>query len=263
MEKAMYVGENRGMRHARGFTLVELSLSMAFIGILSILIVLVIRSAVVSYHRGITLNLINTVGSEVVDDFRKSIQGASVSKAICSGDKDEEKDCLLTNTRKYDGGSGGALFGAFCTGKDSYVWSSGYVIGSKEQSTPRLVVSVGGEEQPVENPRLIRVKDARGEVCREMEKMNLTDGGNDYNLNLSNFEDAYYVLSQNSDGGVVVYDLSVDSVIKSGAGDLYTVSVTFGTPWSGAGITSDACDVSDSGCAINEFKFTALTKGDK
>ena len=50
----------------RGFTLVELSLSMTFIAILSIIIVLVINGAVSSYSRGITLNLINTVGNEVV-----------------------------------------------------------------------------------------------------------------------------------------------------------------------------------------------------
>ena len=41
-----------------GFTLIELSLSLVFVGILSIMMVLIISNTVSSYRRGITLRLI-------------------------------------------------------------------------------------------------------------------------------------------------------------------------------------------------------------
>ena len=61
-----------------GFTLVELSLSMLFIGILSISIVLIINNTVSAYRRGLNLSQINTVGSELVDDMRAAVQNSSV-----------------------------------------------------------------------------------------------------------------------------------------------------------------------------------------
>ena len=60
----------------KGFTLVELSLSLAFIGILSITIVLIINNAITTYRRGLTLNQINTVGMDLVDDMRATIQNS-------------------------------------------------------------------------------------------------------------------------------------------------------------------------------------------
>ena len=53
----------------KGFTLVELSLSIAFIAILSITVALIINDAISTYRRGLTLNQINTVGMDLVDDM--------------------------------------------------------------------------------------------------------------------------------------------------------------------------------------------------
>ena len=67
-----------------GFTLVELSLAMAFVGVLSVAVVLIISNTVSAYRRGLTLSRVNMVGSDLVDDMRSSVQGSSAKSLIFS-----------------------------------------------------------------------------------------------------------------------------------------------------------------------------------
>lgn len=130
----------------KGFTLIEISLSVAFIGILSIIIVLLINNSIATYRRGATLNRLNSVGMDVVDDLRHAVQsspGYSISR-LCpvyySGRPLD--DCTKDNGRnfmfvtkyaevryRHDSSSIGRnipVYGAFCTGTYSYIWNSGY-----------------------------------------------------------------------------------------------------------------------------------------
>ena len=59
-----------------GFTLIELSLSIAFISVLSLAVALIITNSISAYHRGLVLNQINTTGMELVDDMRAAVQNA-------------------------------------------------------------------------------------------------------------------------------------------------------------------------------------------
>lgn len=137
--------------YREGFTLIELALSMVFVAILALAIALVIRDTIASYRRGLTLNQINTVGMDMVDDMRAAVQN-SQSKSVLN-------DCLKYYYSNNDGGEeGGAynsckddqgynfvywvkeeevtlntkpigtmpVYGAFCTGTYSYIWNSGY-----------------------------------------------------------------------------------------------------------------------------------------
>ena len=64
-------------RNKRGFTIIELSLSIAFIAILSITMVLIITNTISTYRRGLMLNQINTTGMDLVDDLRAAVQNSS------------------------------------------------------------------------------------------------------------------------------------------------------------------------------------------
>ena len=64
-----------------GFTLIELSLSMVFVGILSVAVVLIISDTVASYRRGLTLAQVNTAGLDIVDDMRLAVSNSS-AKAV-------------------------------------------------------------------------------------------------------------------------------------------------------------------------------------
>ena len=120
-----------------GFTLVELSLAMAFVGVLSVAVVLIISNTVSAYRRGLTLSRVNMVGSDLVDDMRSSIQGSSAKSLISSCRNDSacvednahnyvavnRKTTVTINGTPYDDVP---IYGAFCSGTYSYVWNSGY-----------------------------------------------------------------------------------------------------------------------------------------
>ena len=141
------------MKTSRGFTLVELALSMVFIGTLSILIALVISNTVQSYQRGVVLNQVNTVGMDLVDDMRSAVQNSSANAAtsLCvdfyAEGSDARTRCLedgaesFVHVTKYgmvqkpnsDADNRDRitvmevpLYGAFCTGSYTYIWNSGY-----------------------------------------------------------------------------------------------------------------------------------------
>lgn len=133
-----------------GFTLIELSLAMVFISLLSLAIVLIIMNTISSYRRGVTLSAVNTTGSQIVDDFRVAIQNGTASsiEKLCSvqysnskADESTVKKCVDDGAKnfvsitfsgkvKLPGDSTEKtkvpLYGALCTGTYSYIWNSGY-----------------------------------------------------------------------------------------------------------------------------------------
>lgn len=142
----------------RGFTLVELALAMAFVGVLSISIVLIISNTVTAYQRGLTLTRVNSVGTDLVNDMRLTISnssargivdicGTAMFRSGVDGDSltslgtADAGNCRKDNAYKYiyvvnekqvefeDGSSKTIpIYGAFCTGNYSYLWNSGYFI---------------------------------------------------------------------------------------------------------------------------------------
>ncbi len=187
----------------KGFTIVELSLSIAFIGTLSIIVVVMINNAVASYHRGIILNEVNTVGMDLVEDMRLSVQNSEAKKLMnecneiyynddSSNAADECKEdgakSFVTVVKYADVKVGNSdsinapVYGAFCTGSHSYLWNSGYFFARRE-----------GENIKIENSnwltlkyklndetatatanefRLLKVKDEGRWVCKSL----ATDG---------------------------------------------------------------------------------------
>lgn len=186
-----------------GFTLVELSLSMAFIGVLSIIIVFVINGAVSSYRRGITLNLVNTVGTEVTEEIKTTVHKAPMImsfESLCRGvygDGNGKDKCLNNNgagliavSQKgdiYKGVDevfkGVPVYGAVCLGNYSYIWNSGYFFNSDyEVKTQDGNGTLGKLSFGVKNGdsyteiwgmnegfgRLLRIKDEKRAVCRDL-----------------------------------------------------------------------------------------------
>lgn len=143
---------NKDMKRAcGGFTLIELSLSMIFIAILSLTVVLLIQNISASYRRGLILNQVNTVGMDLVDDFRISIQNASSDPVtrMCEIyyplDSADRNNCIADGANsfvsvtkraqvkvegKYIGGGADdsymPVYGALCTGTYTYIWNTGY-----------------------------------------------------------------------------------------------------------------------------------------
>ena len=128
-----------------GFTLIELSLSLIFIAILSLMLVFLINNVSASYRRGITLNQVNSVGMDLVDDFRVSIQNATsdpvtrMCEIYYKPSSDDRRKCEEDNGYSFvyfvkmgtvtsDGQNYGLMpvYGGICTGTYTYIWNSGY-----------------------------------------------------------------------------------------------------------------------------------------
>ena len=202
----------------KGFTLIELSLSIAFIAVLSITIVLIISNTVSSYHRGLTLSKINTVGMDLVDEMRATLQ-SSPSRSVtdeCAKNYPESdspsspyQKCLADGARMFVVGmkradvtiggetvEGAPVWGTFCTGKYSYIWNSGYFFNSDytvEDGASRVDFSYRASADTdasitVSEFKLLKVQDDTRAVCASLLKIsdNINDNDYDYKENMGN-----------------------------------------------------------------------------
>ena len=249
----------KSMMKRQGFTLVELSLSLVFIGVLSIIIVLIINNTVMAYQRGVVLNQINTVGMDLVDDMRAAVQGSPALDNKCGDDSEcvsftYKGTKIINNAEKNDV----PLYGGVCTGRYTYIWKSGYLSDNDE------MVKVNGEEF-----RLAKIKDNKRELCAKYMSMNDSEK-NGVNFEIGD-EGREELLAE--ENGLVLYDLHASKpAISTATGSAYySVSFILGTKEGGADITAtgDYCvppkdaNSNFNYCAINKFSFAAQAGGIK
>ena len=277
-----------------GFTIIELSLSLVFIAILSIAVTLVITGAISSYRRGLTLNKINSVGSSLVDELRSTIKESKTSKmsdacsqfagnkkANCESDGASKLVQVVKRANvsiKGKGGEGGIgevpVYGAFCTGVYSYVWNSGYVLNDDyEVGVGPAKLRVGDNTQ-FEKFRLMKVKDQGRKVCGSV----LDDNYNDNTVN----DESLFISSENGEpeellskeSGLAIYDLTTSIAEQTGREKdvFYYTSFILGTVQGGVNVNAagDFCATPEGYdnalenldyCAINKFNFAAMATG--
>ena len=240
----------------KGFTLIELSLSIVFIAILSITMVLMINEAISSYRRGITLNRLNTVGMDVVDDIRAAVQNSSSRAAVenCEAFYDDNKTardrCESNNgygfvsvTKKLSVKIKGRttvtvpVYGVFCAGDYSYIWNSGYyfnkddyvVDNGNSNSGPATLRYMNDKGEVVSAPagfKLLKVEDKGRRVCTVATKPSSDVYRTEYSsfngaFDISEFEplgeDPVEVLSKEKENNLAVYGLDVAQPATSNA----------------------------------------------
>lgn len=272
----------------KGFTLVELSLSIAFIAILSITIALIINDAISTYRRGLTLNQINTTGMDLVDDIRTAVQNspASSPRNSCKNYKDDfQKNCEENNgmrlmnvakTGKVNNIEDTPLYGAFCTGAYSYIWNSGYLFLENGGNKATYAVYEGDKKTEEWNDfRLLKVEDRQRAVCGSV----LPDKYNNSEDIESEFKgkDKGPVVLLANDGANPLALYSFTSALPAVDGlnsaAFYSMSFILGTVQGGINVMSmgNFCAAPESFdsaenfdyCAINKFNFAAQANGRK
>lgn len=260
--------EMRKIGYKKGFTLVELSLSIAFISILSITIALIINDAISTYRRGLTLNQINTVGMDLVDDIRAAVQN-SPSKAV-------EEDFVFKKKAEVsvdndDNWINVPIYGTFCTGSYSYIWNSGYLYSNeygKEIEMNPVKLKYNNETEIKEGFRLLKVKDRSRAVCKEVR------GDSDI-IDISGYdvlvEEPVILLANDTSNSLALYDLSVAAPASNTLGNslFYSISFILGTVQGGINVMSSGnfCKApaeynsNFDYCAINKFNFAAQATG--
>lgn len=270
----------------KGFTLVELSLSIAFIAILSITIALIINDAISTYRRGLTLNQINTTGMDLVDDIRTAVQNspASSPRNSCKNYKDDfQKNCEENNgmrlmnvakTGNVNNIEGTPLYGAFCTGAYSYIWNSGYLFLENGGDKATYAVYEGDKKTEEWNDfRLLKVEDRQRAVCGSV----LPDKYNNSEDIESEFKgkDKGPVVLLANDGANPLALYSFTSALPAVDGlnsaAFYSMSFILGTVQGGINVMSmgNFCAAPESFdsaenfdyCAINKFNFAAQANG--
>lgn len=246
-----------------GFTLIELSLSMVFLSILSLLIVFIIGDTVASYRRGLTVSQINTVGIEVVDDMRTAIQNASSAPVtnLCeefyANNSALQAECLNDDAFnfvsierkanvKVNGQSIGdvPVYGAFCTGTYSFIWNSGYFESSEAEVSvgvdPAYLVYMDGygtlkelhySERDIDGSkpfRLLKVRDANRAICTSVVRpYNATTGEYAANYNLPTVISNRFDIS----GGFgTISEEPVDAILADSYNDLSLYSLDIARP---------------------------------
>jgi Tfp pilus assembly protein PilE len=233
-------------RFKDGFTLVELSISIAFIAILSITITLLTTNIIASYQRGLTLKQINTTGTDLINDIKSSISNSSSKnltdlcgstyadesvREACENDKAQNFVSLSRSaTVTLNGESIGVMpvYGAFCTGTYSYIWNSGYFFsGDHGVSLPAaklIYKNEDGAQKTAENFRLLKLNDPSRSVCvamtlngsaTSMNEANYNPGVTEFSneINISNLglvsSDPIELLDPNNEYDLALYGLAV------------------------------------------------------
>lgn len=124
-------------KQQQGFTLIELMLSVVFIGFLLVTIALTIMQMMSLYNKGLTLKEVASVSRVVVRDMQQNISGADMFKLKYEDESNPEPGAQMVvastlqeadeyNVDYYNNDAGGRL----CTGVYSYIWNTGQALGS-------------------------------------------------------------------------------------------------------------------------------------
>ena len=281
-----------------GFTLVELSLSLVFIATLSLIIALLISNTVSSYQKGLILKQVNTLGMDIVDDMRSAIQGSSTksltsdcgsfynnnASIVSCESRGGREFATMTKTGSVQISSGKAeksnvpLYGAFCTGRYSYIWNSGYFFTTKVEGYPKITGASKasfkygtGSGTTISDFRLLKIRDDNRAVCISANSMtgdiiDITSFGNAVS-------ETPVDLLKSQELGLAIYNMTASTPVSSAAINsvFYTVSFILGTVQGGVDITAsgnfcatpnDYKDENFDYCAINKFNFAARAIGD-
>ncbi len=160
----------------KGFTLIELMLSMTFISILLVAIAVTIIQISNVYNRGITLKEVNQSGRSLSNELQRSITSGAPFM-IEEGDGSRY-------VKQEDWG------GRLCTGQYSYVWNFGRALVSNDPGGDRLNVYADGSDTQI---RFVKAVDPSASYCidstKKVDKATATELLNvgDHSLALQSF----------------------------------------------------------------------------
>ena len=106
---------------SNGFTIIEITLAMAFISVLLLSITLVSIQAGKVYNRGVILRDVNQSGREISDTLRRDFVQTNAKKIT----KNESGDYIITVRE-----SSNDISSRFCLGDYSYVWNYAKILNN-------------------------------------------------------------------------------------------------------------------------------------
>lgn len=233
--------------HKHGFTLIELSLAVAFLSMLMLIMISTTDGIMSTYSRGLSMKKINAVGRDLVDEFTDTVNNSEAidPKIICSeyynkNDPDLEDDykhCIDDEAYKFtyqqhvfesiisygDTINNAPAYGMFCTGSYSYIWNTGYTFENETFLTgagdtiPRVSLryyvtsgdALNGRDTTTSTFRILKVYDTGRLVCANQ----LFDGypeGDSLVIRDTDYEETHDPVTGVSTGTVINIDITKD-----------------------------------------------------
>lgn len=191
---------NNMKRRDAGFTLIELTLAMAFIAILLLTILYTTLHAGKLYTKGITNKTLNQIGREVTDTIRRDFISTDPERVLSPAPT----------------GSADAVSGRLCLGSASYTWNTAALLNA---DTTKLTYQDGALTTPV---TFRRVLDSDGALCQ-------MDGTGKFVVNEipSSMQSADLLSGVGQD--FAVYDLQFNRLGERGGQGLYSMKLVIGT----------------------------------
>lgn len=251
--------DHKFSKRARGgFTMVELTLAMAFVAILMLAIASVVIQMGNVYNKGITMKSVEQVGRLITTDIRRTVtQGRgwsseNVDNYCLYQTESEIKKCsdvtIDSSDYDYNRDSPSSIRGGrFCTGTYTYVWNYGSVPDASS------VNKYDGSPQKI---NFVRVQDDGAVYCSKNNSGGLS--------NIPYSEDKATDLLKGSGMNLAVHRFIIKKSLSSKNQVIYEFKLRIGTGdiefiETGGDCKSPSDDVqAQNFCAVNELEFTAL-----
>ena len=158
------------MKNRSGFTIIETTLSMAFISVLLLMTTFLIIQMSAIYQKTVTVKAVNTAAEEIIEDITRHIRASTIvgTSSKCSMINDSSRpECVKDNAFKYIyrqyehnfDGTSVPTNGIFCSGLYTYIWNTGYTFRKTGGDKYRAIINGN------KNYRLVRAFDPGGELC--------------------------------------------------------------------------------------------------
>lgn len=273
----------------KGFTIVEVTLSLSFLSVLLITIAALTIHVTSVYQKGLSIKAVTSTGRELVDEFTRAISSSPAIdvEGLCNSSfntadnptraqnacKDDGAS-LFVNQTIYDNieGINGSvpIGGIFCTGRYSYLWNSGYIL--KNNSAQGLAYKTDVDNS-ITGFRLLKITDTNNLACRQA-----IDSNNYAQSNIRSYyvdgNPVYEDILAKSEDNLALYRLDVfpPAYNTTTMHGFYSGTFILGTVQGGVDITAngDYCkdeaslnlDTDFNYCAINKFNFATRATGE-
>ena len=265
----------------KGFTLIELSIGIAFIGVLLLGIASMILHLSNIYQKGLSLRAINASGQQIIEDIEKALNSASYAADISRTDTnkdgyidDIENKAALSQYffEALDEDDGLQNYGAFCLANYTYVWNTARTLEAGKG------VTINGIRY-----RLARFPDPNHLQCNKEPGVDASNhaivtvasanGAENVNIEPQTATDPVELITKD-EVDLAIYDFSVlpatQSITTKQA--FVSISIILATLKGGVNIKAngDFCQGSDVSeyndydfdyCAVNKFNFSVRTGG--
>lgn len=254
-------------RSKSGFTLVEISLSTAFLATLAIAIAVISSQLAFLSQKGIAINNVNDTSRELVDELTRSITSSTYSTYYNDPDMSGHFEYVYNQTKIGNK----PYYGAFCNGYESYIWNTGYALNENNGDDRAIYTGYVNDDGSGEYKvfKLLKVLDVNRSVCAKYYDNTKNDPTRANQF--SGGSDPVEIISDDS-AGMVLYDMVVHepSYSQFEKQALYSISFVLGTMSGTVNLDSSTGYCSETAidfatdfpfCAVNKFNFAARATG--